>query len=731
MKKIHLLKAIIFLAAFLLFQIELIIAKILLPKFGGSYLVWGACVVFFQAALLLGYWYIHALLMRLGVFRYRLFHLILAALPLAVFPGRPLPLLAANPHLPLVLDVSWQLLRSVGFVFFVLSTTSILFQAWLAASELPEHKNPYVLYAVSNLGSFLALLTYPFIFEARFDLNQQILFWRIAYAALVLLHFVNFFAVPVRPQEQEAKNKQVFFGIPWRRESWQWFLLGAASSMLFLSVTNILTYEVAPIPLLWIIPLCIYLASFVLNFKKNPWCPAWIRENIFIFVGFSAILYFIAEKGILAFTFTIALFLFALFVLCMFCQYELQRLRPKDEKSLTAFYLVASLGSFTGGFLVSWVMPLVFVSMLEYLAGVLLLFHAFTFGQKRQRIGWYNLRLVIYAFFILMLWPVAFKGYNVFGLIILVLSFKSIFQELKQNAQAMQVYLLCVVVVAPVIDSLWSRQNFLFEHRNYYGIYKVYQKRGKYLLLHGSTLHGAQYLDPKRAKEALTYYHLKTPVGELLSDPKSNFRRIAAVGLGSGALAVYVKKGQEMDFYEIDPDVYQIATEYFTYLKQAEGKLRFIFGDARLNLLKDTGSPYSLIIVDAFSGDSIPVHLLTVEAMQEYRKRLSPDGIILFHLSNRYLHLTPVVAKNAQTAKAFVCAKSNQASEKEEIYASSWVAVTWDKQAFQQLTGELKWEAPKQRIKARPWTDTYSNVASTFKTAELLSDIKEFMPFYW
>jgi len=222
------------------------------------------------------------------------------AIPLFVFPGRPLPGIFPNAHIPLAADVSLQLLRTVGIAFFVLSTTGIIFQSWFASSRMPDRNNPYFIYAVSNLGSFAALLTYPFIFEAFLDLDKQIALWREGYAIFFLLHFVLFWSLKVRDESASGENKPAPKA-KLQKEAWSWVLLGAAGSVMFLSVTSIITYEIAPIPLLWIIPLCIYLGSFILVFKRNPWRPAWIERDFILWGGFSTLLYFISLRSILPF----------------------------------------------------------------------------------------------------------------------------------------------------------------------------------------------------------------------------------------------------------------------------------------------------------------------------------------------------------------------------------------------------------------------------------------------
>ncbi len=731
MKKINFLHVLIFLSAFLLFQIELIISKIFLPAFGGSYLVWGACVVFFQAALLLGYAYAHCVLQGFGINKYRYFHLLLLALPLFFFPGRALPVISAHQQIPMSLDVFGQLSISIGLVFFVLSTTSIIFQGWLAASELPEHANPYVLYAVSNLGSFFALLSYPFIFEPFFDLKQQVFIWRISYAVLFSLHLIVARLINVR-QQSDAEKKDLL-KIRFGKEELSWLFLGASGVIFFLSVTNIITYEVAPIPLLWIIPLSIFLLSFVLVFKKRPWHPQWIKGKFHITVGFSVLLFFLAQKRILPFPFEVFFHLLFLFIICMFCQYELYARRPKDNSRLTGFYLIVAAGSFLGGVLVSWIVPLFAVNMIEYLLGLFCVSCALIINEKPSKLDLYCVRLIIYFAIIMTLWPIVFEDYNVFGVALIITVFYLVFSKLKTNPRMFNFSLAGILCCSVLVEPLWTNHRIIFKHRNYYGIYEIYNAGSKRLLSNGTTIHGAQYLIPKRRKEPLTYYHRITPVGEVMSSTLFNFSKIGVIGLGTGALASYINKDQEIDFFELDPDVSLIANRYFTYLKNCSGKLKVIFGDARISLNNSSDKRYDILIVDAFSGDSVPMHLLTTEALAQYRKRISVNGIILFHISNRYLDLVPVLFANAKATNSFASYRFNDKTPDGDAFASFWFALTWDEGAFNKLAGELKWKKcdPAVIRRLRPWTDDYSNIAAAIKLRNIFSKIKEFQPFYW
>ena len=743
MKKIYYLRLITFLAAFLLFQIELIISKILLPKFGGSYLVWGAAVVFFQCALLLGYWFSHQAILRLGVSRYRYLHLVLMLLPLLIFPGRPLPNIYTHSGLSMVLDVFTQLIFSIGLVFFVLSTVSIIFQSWLAASHLIERVNPYALYAVSNLGSFLALLTYPFVFEVFLDLKAQLIIWRIGYLLLVLFYLIAFKAVkvinePIAPVLSKTQGRSLMFrqfqfdGL--FQEKLRWFLFSAAGCIAFLSVTNIITYEITPCPLLWIIPLCIYLVSFVLNFKAHSYCPAWIREKFHFTIALSIGLFFITQMRVLPFALEMSAYCVSLFSICMFCQYQLVTHKPRLKEGLTGFYLIIATGSFLGSILAAWVIPLFFTFTIEFLLSLFIIALALMIKAKKAPIKAFDFRLITYLIIVLAAWPLFFnKGYNIFGLSAIIFIFIYSYAAFRDKPRALFLSLLLILIISPIIEYAWTGERIFYMHRNYYGIYRVYASDNALILRNGTTVHGAQYLDKEKKKEPLTYYHRKSPVGKLMESKVFDFKRTGIVGLGAGTLAAYGKKGGEIDFFEIDPDALTIAEEFFTYTKDSLAKINYIVGDARVTLKKVPDNHYDLLVIDAFSGDSVPVHLLTIEAIEEYKRVVTKKGIVLLHISNRYLTLMPVLASDARLLNAHISFSRNNAASP-VLSASLWAAMTWDADVSKELTSKEEWlqEGPKLKIrKIRPWTDAYSNILSIFLLRNFIDSIKHFKPFYW
>lgn len=721
MKKIWLFNLAVFLAAFLLFQIELIIAKKFLPYYGGSYFVWGACVVFFQAALLAGYIFSHAAIRKIGTERYSYFYLILLLLPLSEFSSRGFLPLVPNNQIPVVCDIFLNLIINIGLVFFILATVSVSLQALTAASSLARTENIYQLYAWSNLGSFAALVTYPFYFESIFDLEQQARIWRAGYLVLAAILWAGFFLVRFKGRGGQVQAGPLDIK---REDVIRWLLLGAVGVMMFLAVTNIITNEIAPIPLLWVIPLSIYLFTFVLSFRDKPWCPRWIPEKMWLIVGSGILVHLLTEAGFLKFLSVWAFLLYGcfLFVICLYCQNQLYLSRPKDQNALTYFYVIISLGSFLGGIFVSWVIPLISSSLIEFLAGLFIL--AVVLARKPELADDkdYYLRLMV------IMWVLFFQNYPIWGVALVILFLGFLFRYFKEKPRLIFYLLISLLYFSPLQGGLNSR-HYVYRHRNYYGIIKVAEDRQARYFIHGNTVHGAQYLAPEKQAEPLTYYHYTTPVGKLMRAAQFQFADVGIIGLGAGALAAYAQEGQVFDFFELDPDVYKTAQSNFTYLKNAKGQINYFFGDARLMLDQIKGKRYDLFIVDAFGGDAVPIHLLTIEAIEKYRKYLKKDGVILFHFTNQYLRLAPVITRNALSQDAYIAYQQNPADPDKIVLSSSWFALTWDPRKYNVLTQDLNWQRPDEvnAGKTRPWTDQYSNILPYIHIGDPLAIFREIL----
>lgn len=726
-----LLRIITGISAFLLFQIELIIAKIFLPHYGGSYLVWGACVVFFQAALLAGYFFVHGLIQRYGMRRYRWAHLFLILLPLLFFPGRPLMVASSGYSLPLALDVFLRLCLTIGPVFFVLSTVSVASQMWLCASPLSSKFNPYALYSISNFGSFAALLSYPFVFEVYWDLPRQLWSWRVLYFLMLGLSIWMF--QRIRIPATAAPGRETAGELIKFSQKARWFLLGAAGVIIFLAATNIITGEIVPAPLLWVVPLCLYLLSFVLNFREKPWCPSWIVSHISFLLGSAALLFFLIERRIFPVTVALILLCGVQFILCMYCQNRLFALRPKTDRHLTFFYVIFSLGGFAGGFLTTWVIPLVSHSIIEYSAGLVVVAATLALEGKEHCFNRRHVLWTIALMIAVVTWPVLFPRYNFLGVLMIFMLFRFVFHLIfKQAPVAVLCGLVAMTALAYYPPGWWNEGRVVYARRNYYGINRVVDSDGVRSLYHGETLHGAQYLAEDKKGELLAYYSPQLPGGEILAADAFPFERIGLIGLGAGTLSGYASARQTADFYELDPDVHLIASRYFTYLRDSPARINFIIGDARRSLEENKITRYDLLVVDAFGGDTVPFHLLTREGVALYRRHLNSGGILLFHISNRYLDLKNVLARVGVSLGAHVGFKTGVQRSFVDI-VSTWVVMTWDEDHFQTLRSRFQWVEPDPKVveKTRLWTDQYINILPVVRLDRLLDPVKYFAPFYW
>jgi len=704
--------------------------------------VWGACIVFFQAVLLAGYVFAHAFLQRLGILTYLKIHLWFLFFPFFFFPLRDFHLSFSVFSLPLVLDIFWRLIVTIGPVFLVLSTMSLVTQSWLASSHLKERHNPYGLYAVSNLGSFAALLSYPFVFEKFLTNTEQLQIWRVLYFILVLVNvlawrFIKTEEGRVRHSEgarsatEESKSVLRSFASLRMTENVRWLVLGAAGVVMFLSVTNIITYEVAPVPLLWVIPLGIYLTAFILNFKKNPWCPSWNIRYIGPIIGSQVLMYFLSQKHLLPVLLVIALLCGFLFLICMFTQHQLIQSKPSSSERMTLFYVMISLGGFLGGILTSWIIPLISNTLIEYLVGLLLA--ALMLPHTPSKAPLWKLCLCVFlavsAFFV---WPHYVKDYHLWSFVLLWVVVWFSFQGLASNKKFFTAVLTGIIFATPVLEPIWQNANFIIKKRNYYGIYEIYDNRdGIRVLVHGTTLHGIEFLDKFRRRIPLGYYSPQSPIGSLLINDTFQAKRVGVVGLGTGTLSMYAKLTCPIDFYELDSDVKSLASEYFWYLAEAPGEVNVILGDARLSLNQAADGTYDLLVIDAFSGDSIPTHLVNRDVFAEYRRKLAPRGGIVFHITNRYLNLEPVLAKIAQDSGAYVAVKD--IGDEGINMRSIWCILTWDDERFLNLITKEDWQpleiSPQNQ--GRIWTDDYSTILPIINMGELAISLKAFKPFTW
>jgi spermidine synthase len=683
----------IFLSSSLLFLVEPMAGKRLLPLLGGSSAVWITCLVFFQTTLLLGYLCAHAIATRLS----RRLQLVAYGFLLVLSLVQVFANLNPHPHASTVrpiFSVLWVLTILIGLPFLALSATNPLLQSWYAHGGVSDAKSaapPYRLFALSNFGSLLALLAYPVLIEPYFSLRTQTLAWSLGFLVFVVVcgviiagrrevseirepepqppPVVSGAAATTSPIATAAAPSLTTEAVPSPGEKTLWLLMAACGSLLLSAVTSHLSQNIAAIPLLWILPLTIYLLTFVLAFNgKLYW--RWLMVRL-LAVALGSVGYFIAKPNEdLPIAISIPLFCLTLFIGAFFCHGELYRRRPAT-RYLTQYYLLIAAGGALGSMFVGVLAPLVFSGSYE-MAWSLVYTAALAAGiMWREHWAWR------------IFWPAAAAA------------------------------LLSVVVLQERAD----RENAIVQVRSFYGTLRVTDEEtddaGRYrTLIHGTIQHGTQFMSSDELRRLpTTYYSRDSGVGLALDNCcKGRPRRVADIGLGTGTLAAYGEPGDVFRFYEIDPRVEVIAKNVFTYLRESRAKIEIAHGDARLSMEAEPPENYDVIAVDAFSGDAIPVHLLTAEAIKLYERHLAPGGIIAFHISNTYLSLAPVVQEEADHAGLHAVLVSTADNDDTGAFSSDWVLVTANEKFL--ALPEIADASAKIDMKPglRLWTDDYSSL---------------------
>jgi SAM-dependent methyltransferase len=682
----------IFSSAFLVFQVQPILGKMIMPWFGGAAGVWIVCLMFFQTVLLLGYLYAHLLTRK---FRPRTQGRIHAALLAASF--LTLPILPKNYWKPTPgMDPVWHILSllgvTVGLPYLLLCATSPLLQAWQAQKQADSAL--YRLYAVSNAGSMLALLSYPIVVEPWVSTSHQGVVWSLAYGAVALLCLLISLTFP----------KQNAIDAPADSTSapdWEikilWMSLAACGSALLLSITNHLSQNVASVPLLWVIPLALYLLTFILCFEGR----AWYRRNLFLRLlglALGAMAYSLGPMFAgLPLTVLIALYCSGLFICCMFCHGELARRKP-DPLHLTSFYLMSALGGAMGAVFVAVLAPRIFS-------------------------GYYELRI-------------ALGSCAVLALVVHHRDPQSPFYKARwQPGWLVMVVLALAVIVGLGVTGWEDARSARVRVRNFYGVLRVVDQvepnvvllkgdLGEPLdgdarfkkLMNGTIDHGLQFQSPARRNQPTCYYGPDSGAGVVLkSAAPGTPQTVGVIGLGAGTLAAYGRSGDRYRFYEINPLVVRMANEEFSFLRDSPAKIEIARGDARLSLENEQPQGFDVLVVDAFSGDAIPVHLLTREAFELYFRHLKPDGLLAVHISNQYLNLAPVVGGAARRLGKDAVRVKNEPDAPREIYRATWILVG-NQQGFLRTpeavkAGKLLTAEDRQLL----WTDDYSSLFKILK----------------
>jgi len=684
-----LLSLTVFLSALLLFLVQPVIAKVLLPWFGGGASVWAVCLVFFQTALFLGYLYAHWSVSRLRPARQAQVHtgLIGASLLALFFLNYRWTFQDAGDPAFRILTL---LVLMVGLPYFTLSATGPLLQAWLALRErgvdgekdvIVPAVRPYRLYALSNAGSLLALLGYPFLVEPYLTLRQQLAAWTVCYLGFGISCALAAARVRVLPQPASPASPPDAGGgtdEPSSRQKLLWLALAACPSVLLLSITNHLTQNVAAIPFLWLLPLSLYLLSFIICFGPGEW--RWSKSflplpALTIAAMAAALLLFSSDPEL---KILLPLFSAGLFTACLMCHGELARLKP-PARQLTSFYLMISLGGAAGSVFVGLLAPRLFS-------------------------GFYELQFGLGAY-ALLAWAVFYRD-----------------EPVKASPAWLTLGALTLALIFWMGRDIRQRgeENLLAE-RNFYGALSVRQEIledgeiGR-SLSNGTIIHGAQYLTSRRRGEPTTYYGLESGIGLVMREgPRPGPRRVGVIGLGAGTMAVYGQPGDSYRFYEINPLIVDVARNQFSFLRDSQAGIEIAVGDARLLLQREENQNFDVLVVDAFAGDSVPVHLLTREAFALYFRHLKPDGVLAVHVSSIYLSLEPVVKLAAVSLGKRAGAVISDNDDENGLFGASWVLVTGRPGFFEGPLLRKTALAIKPSAGLKLWTDDFSNLFRILK----------------
>jgi len=698
--------ATILVSSFLLFLVQPIIAKQILPWFGGSAAVWTTCLVFFQLALLAGYAYSDISNRMLKLKMQSTIHILLLLVSLAA-----LPIVAAAGWKPVGSeDPLWRILGmlfvTIGLPYFMLSTTAPLIQSWFAR----EHADPktaervYRFFALSNLGAILGLLAYPFAIEMWVSTHTQAIGWSVGYALFALLCIGSawrarrltdapavepaevpkplFDALPVQQIQPSASSAPV------AKDYVLWFTLAALASMMLLAVTNHITQNVASIPFMWVLPLTIYLISFVLCFEGRGGKGFYIRKFWLLptLIMICLMAWGITAKyGFLEIDFAIPLYCAGLFLVCMFCHGELAAGKPATN-FLTRFYLILSLGGAAGGMFVGLVAPKLFAAYWEL--------------------------------------PLGLGALALIALVLTMHHFVNIGKRPLFVAAPLVAVASLIFVIYFAYDYSWllKEGGTIHSVRNFYGRLSVKQlgysetnPDTRRMLMHGTIVHGKQYIYAPYRRVTTSYYTENSGIGMALAHFHQGPQRIGGVGMGVGTIAAYGKQGDLYKFYEINPKVIEIAGNFFYFLNESPAQIQIALGDARLVLERERPQQFDVLAIDAFSGDAVPVHLVTREALAVYLKHIKPDGAVAFHVTSRYLRLAPVIKQLADEVGYETVMIADSSDDNPYASDSDWVIVTRN-QGFLSDPGVVKKRTVIESVAGmRTWTDDFSNLFQILK----------------
>jgi hypothetical protein len=680
-------------SAFLLFQVQPLLSKFLLPWFGGTPAVWTTCVLFFQAALFGGYLYAH---LSESLFSERLqavVHIVLLAAAVVVLPITPDNSWKPTADDQPILRILAVLTVCIGIPYFLLSSTGPLVSAWFARSF--PGRSPYRLYALSNFGSLLALLTYPFVVAPALSIRRQASWWSWAFVVFAICSAASALSAarhrkPAGSERLRVLDAKTERGAAGRKHlRWlAWVGLPAFASLTFLATTNVVCQDVAVVPFLWIAPLSLYLLSFIITFDHERWYNRQLYCSAFLLLLALGPLYLIAVDHWdfpYAFVHELVLYLAAMFCVCMICHGELVALRPPAYQ-LTSFYLCVAAGGAIGGLFVSVIAPLIFANHYE--------------------------------------WAIVVAGA---GILSAVLWLGPDFRDWLVRQRRLLVPIVAVAVLVAVSigrEIVLGDLSLVWQGRNFYGVVTVSETVGdesekQYRqLANGRITHGIQFTAPTKRHLPTTYYGPESGVGQTLSfyQQSAPGLRIGAIGLGVGTLAAYVRESDTIRFYEINPHVIHVANECFTFVPDCRGKCEVVLGDARLTLEEELADgrlqQFDVLVLDAFSGDAIPMHLLTREAFEVYDRHLDGDGAICVHISNQYLDLSGVVRRLADSLDFETAHVNNPELDRDQrgIYSSDWIVLSRNRELIQAIDKHVVDDAGAKIDEAPLWTDDWTDL---------------------
>lgn len=762
--------AAIFTGAFLLFLVQPLIGKYILPWFGGSPAVWTTCLVFFQCGLLAGYAYAHLLTRWLRPRRQVGAHLVLLAVAVALLPITPGDQLRPDGEAEPTGEILVLLGRTIGLPYLALSATGPLMQAWFG--RVHPGRSPYRLYALSNLGSLLALLSYPVLVETTLPRPDQTRWWSAGLAVFALACAwcgVRLWRTPDGDRVDPAPGVVEAEEAPGPGRVWLWLLLPAGATILLMATTNKICQDIFVVPFLWVLPLGLYLLTFILSFDRPGWYSrAWYARALLPCWGAVG---WVLGKGVgTPLTVQLAVYSATLFVTCMICHGELYRLKPAPRQ-LTAYYLTIAGGGALGGLLVALGAPVLFDSYRELHWGlvasgvlftVVCFLHRSVWAVTRGQVAIAGLASGVVAGWALFRHiEVPGAAHAGFGLGALGLAWDARYGLAIGGGAALLTAIcfvwICVrpglrwnlpgwiplsLAVSVLAGGLWQQAIDADAGagpsvRNFHGVLTLFEydaddpPNRHRLLRHGRITHGLQFTDPEHARRPTTYYGEKSGVGRAIRVTRAPGQRVGVVGLGVGTIATYGRPGDYYRFYEINPEVVRLsgpAGDTFTYLMDSEATVEVALGDARLSMEREPPQQFDVLALDAFSSDAIPVHLLTREAFEVYRRHLRPDGIIAVHIANRYLDLEPVVLKAARHLEMRALILNGHGNDENSwTYASAWVLLTGNQALVDHPDLKEAVSAPKVHSPDLPmWTDDYTSIFGILQDT-LVSRVREFV----